>query len=82
VEEAGMERLIKALGDDGLDDFEQMQLHITLGGDGAEEDDQDSEDDGFMSLALLTVAVDINVPAYNLAGICSRHRISVRLFYT
>ncbi|KAJ7081867.1 eukaryotic rRNA processing protein EBP2-domain-containing protein [Mycena belliarum] len=41
-----MERLMKALGDDGLDEFEQMQLHVTLGGEG-DEDDVDSSDDDF-----------------------------------
>ncbi|KAJ6460396.1 eukaryotic rRNA processing protein EBP2-domain-containing protein [Mycena vitilis] len=41
-----MERLMKALGDDGLDDFETMQLNLTLGGDapGGEGDDDDDED--------------------------------------
>ncbi|KAJ6583946.1 eukaryotic rRNA processing protein EBP2-domain-containing protein [Mycena vulgaris] len=44
-----MERLMKALGDDGLDEFEQMQLHLTLGGDeaGDDEDDDDSSDGDF-----------------------------------
>ncbi|KAJ7647044.1 eukaryotic rRNA processing protein EBP2-domain-containing protein [Roridomyces roridus] len=37
-----MERLMKALGDDGLDDYEQMQLHAVLGGDEDEDDEEDS----------------------------------------
>ncbi|KAJ7133592.1 eukaryotic rRNA processing protein EBP2-domain-containing protein [Mycena epipterygia] len=40
-----MERLMKALGDDGLDEFEQMQLHLTLGGDEVGEGDGDEDDD-------------------------------------
>ncbi|KAJ7740259.1 eukaryotic rRNA processing protein EBP2-domain-containing protein [Mycena maculata] len=42
-----MERLIKALGDDGLDEFEQMKLHLTLGGGEGEEEDDDSSDEEF-----------------------------------
>ncbi|KAJ7464751.1 eukaryotic rRNA processing protein EBP2-domain-containing protein [Mycena galericulata] len=45
VDEEGMERLMKALGDDGLDEFEQMQLHLTLGGDEAGEEGDDNDDD-------------------------------------
>ncbi|KAJ7701372.1 eukaryotic rRNA processing protein EBP2-domain-containing protein [Mycena rosella] len=41
-----MERLMKALGDDGLDEFEQMQLHVTLGGEGEGDDDDDDSSDG------------------------------------
>jgi len=33
VDSEGMARLMKALGDDGLDEFEQVQLHLALGGD-------------------------------------------------
>ncbi|KAJ7184336.1 eukaryotic rRNA processing protein EBP2-domain-containing protein [Mycena filopes] len=39
-----MERLMKALGDDGLDEFETLQLHVTLGGDVGDEGDEDSDD--------------------------------------
>ncbi|KAJ6585434.1 eukaryotic rRNA processing protein EBP2-domain-containing protein [Mycena capillaripes] len=48
-----MERLMKALGDDGLDEFETMQLHLTLGGDEAggegagDDDDDDTSDEEF-----------------------------------
>ncbi|KAJ7490462.1 eukaryotic rRNA processing protein EBP2-domain-containing protein [Mycena latifolia] len=46
-----MERLMKALGDHGLDEFEQMQLHVTLGGDEAgEDDDDDDSSDGDFTL--------------------------------
>ncbi|KAJ7043104.1 eukaryotic rRNA processing protein EBP2-domain-containing protein [Mycena alexandri] len=44
VDEAGMERLMKALGDDGLDEFETVQLHLTLGGDAEGKGDGDSDD--------------------------------------
>ncbi|KAJ7921940.1 eukaryotic rRNA processing protein EBP2-domain-containing protein [Mycena leptocephala] len=52
VDEAGMERLMKALGDDGLDEFETMQLHLTLGGgegdeEGEDDDDEDTSDEEF-----------------------------------
>jgi rRNA-processing protein EBP2 len=52
VDEAGMERLMKALGDDGLDEFETMQLHLTLGGgegdeEGEGDDDEDTSDEEF-----------------------------------
>ncbi|KAK0434612.1 eukaryotic rRNA processing protein EBP2-domain-containing protein [Armillaria borealis] len=42
VDEAGMERLIKALGDEGLDEFDQAQLGA-LGGD--DESDSEGEDE-------------------------------------
>ncbi|KAE9403222.1 Ebp2-domain-containing protein [Gymnopus androsaceus JB14] len=42
VDEEGMERLMKALGDDGLDEFEQAQLQAALG---EEEDSDDEEND-------------------------------------
>ncbi|KAJ7250027.1 eukaryotic rRNA processing protein EBP2-domain-containing protein, partial [Mycena haematopus] len=50
VDEVGMERLMKALGDDGLDEFEQMQLHLTLGGENEAEngDDEDTSDEEFI----------------------------------
>ncbi|KAJ3771288.1 eukaryotic rRNA processing [Lentinula raphanica] len=43
-----MERLLKALGDDGLDDFEQAELEATLGGADSDpqEEDGDSEEGG------------------------------------
>ncbi|KAJ7225960.1 eukaryotic rRNA processing protein EBP2-domain-containing protein [Mycena pura] len=50
-----MERLMKALGEDGLDEFEQMQLHLTLGGDSGQpagvregDDEEDSSDEEFV----------------------------------
>ncbi|KAF7301135.1 hypothetical protein MIND_00677900 [Mycena indigotica] len=51
VDEEGMERLMKALGEDGLDDFERMQLHVTLGGDesGSSEDEDFAPNDGSVS---------------------------------
>ena len=42
VDEEGMERLMKALGDDGLDDFDQTQLELALG----DEDNWATEDEG------------------------------------
>lgn len=42
VDEAGMERLMKALGDEGLDEFDQAQLG-SLGGD--DESDSEGEDE-------------------------------------
>ena len=42
VDEVGFEKLIKALGDDGLNDYDQAHL-IVLAGD--EEDDKESEED-------------------------------------
>ncbi|KAJ7364911.1 eukaryotic rRNA processing protein EBP2-domain-containing protein [Mycena albidolilacea] len=49
VDEAGMERLMNALGEDGLDEFEQMQLHVALGGDAGDdnEEDEDTSDEEF-----------------------------------
>jgi rRNA-processing protein EBP2 len=44
VDEKGMERLMKALGDDGLDEYEQAQLHV-LAGDDDEEWETDGEDE-------------------------------------
>ncbi|KAJ7050878.1 eukaryotic rRNA processing protein EBP2-domain-containing protein, partial [Mycena amicta] len=41
VDEEGMERLMNALGEDGLDDFERMQLHLTLGGGDESSDDEE-----------------------------------------
>ena len=41
VDEAGFEKLIKALGDDSLDEYDQAQL-VALAGDG--EDDEESEE--------------------------------------
>ena len=43
VDEEGMKKLMKALGDDGLDDYEQAQL-IALMGD--EEEEEVDEEDG------------------------------------
>ena len=42
VDEEGMERLMKALGDDGLDDFDQAQLELAMG----DEDEWATEDEG------------------------------------
>jgi rRNA-processing protein EBP2 len=49
VDEAGMERLMNALGEDGLDEFEQMQLHVALGGEAGDdnEEDEDTSDEEF-----------------------------------
>ncbi|KAK7048730.1 eukaryotic rRNA processing protein EBP2-domain-containing protein [Favolaschia claudopus] len=44
VDEVGMERLMNALGDDGLDEYEQMQLHLALGGEADGDEDDDEED--------------------------------------
>ncbi|TFK42423.1 eukaryotic rRNA processing protein EBP2-domain-containing protein [Crucibulum laeve] len=44
VDEEGMARLMKALGEDGLDEFEQAQLR-SLGGDSDEDEDEDKEVD-------------------------------------
>ena len=41
VDEVGFEKLIKALGDDGLDDYDQAHL-VALAGD--EDDDEESEE--------------------------------------
>ncbi|KAF7331657.1 hypothetical protein MKEN_00045400 [Mycena kentingensis (nom. inval.)] len=40
VDEAGLERLMQALGEDGLDDFDRAQLGLAAG-----DDDEDSEED-------------------------------------
>jgi rRNA-processing protein EBP2 len=42
IDGEGMERLMKALGDDGLDDFDQAQLDLALG----DEDDWSTDDEG------------------------------------
>jgi rRNA-processing protein EBP2 len=42
VDQEGMERLMKALGDDGLDDFDQAQLELALG----DENDWETDDEG------------------------------------
>ncbi|KAJ4482426.1 eukaryotic rRNA processing protein EBP2-domain-containing protein [Lentinula aciculospora] len=41
-----MERLMKALGDDGLDEFEQAQLEAALGDDDGESEEVDGESEG------------------------------------
>lgn len=54
VDEAGMKRLIEALGEDGLDEFDQAQLIALEGGKSGESEDEDqsasgeneNEDDG------------------------------------
>ncbi|KAL1760233.1 eukaryotic rRNA processing protein EBP2-domain-containing protein [Schizophyllum commune] len=46
VDEEGMERLMKLLGDDGLDEYDQAQLNTMLGGDdesGSEEEGEEEE---------------------------------------
>ncbi|KAL1729665.1 eukaryotic rRNA processing protein EBP2-domain-containing protein [Schizophyllum commune] len=46
VDEEGMERLMKLLGDDGLDEYDQAQLSMMLGGDdesGSEEEEEEEE---------------------------------------
>jgi rRNA-processing protein EBP2 len=44
VDLEGMERLMKALGDDGLDEFDQAQLELTLGDEGDWETDDEGEE--------------------------------------
>ncbi|GLB38640.1 putative eukaryotic rRNA processing protein EBP2 [Lyophyllum shimeji] len=44
VDEEGMARLMKALGDDGLDDFDRAQLNLMLG-EGEEDESTDDEGD-------------------------------------
>ncbi|KAF4577283.1 rRNA-processing protein and EBNA1-binding protein ebp2 [Pleurotus pulmonarius] len=39
VDEKGMERLMSALGDDGLDEFDRAQLGLVVGSDSEEEED-------------------------------------------
>ena len=49
VDEAGLENLLKALGNDGLDEFDQAQLRTLAGEDGEEEDsgsEEEEEDTG------------------------------------
>ncbi|KAJ3747601.1 eukaryotic rRNA processing protein EBP2-domain-containing protein [Lentinula detonsa] len=45
IDEEGMERLMKALGDDGLDEFEQAQLEVALDGADSESEEEDGEED-------------------------------------
>ncbi|KAJ3787642.1 eukaryotic rRNA processing protein EBP2-domain-containing protein [Lentinula aff. detonsa] len=45
IDEEGMERLMKALGDDGLDEFEQAQLEAALDGADSESEEEDGEED-------------------------------------
>lgn len=44
VDEEGMANLMKALGDEGLDDIGKMQLEVLAGGEEEEEDDDEEED--------------------------------------
>lgn len=44
VDQEGMERLMKALGEDGLDDFAQEQLRALAGSDDEESDEEEDED--------------------------------------
>ncbi|KAG6872015.1 hypothetical protein C0995_013893 [Termitomyces sp. Mi166 len=47
VDEAGMARLMSALGEDGLDDFDRAQLNLALGEDGEDgSDDEEQDEDG------------------------------------
>ena len=43
VDEEGMKKLMKALGDDGLDDYEQAQLIALMGDEEEEEVDEEDE---------------------------------------
>ncbi|KAJ3880141.1 eukaryotic rRNA processing protein EBP2-domain-containing protein [Lentinula edodes] len=44
IDDEGIERLMKALGDDGLDEFEQAQLEAALGDPEDESEEEDGED--------------------------------------
>ncbi|KAJ4496389.1 eukaryotic rRNA processing protein EBP2-domain-containing protein [Lentinula edodes] len=44
IDDEGIERLMKALGDDGLDEFEQAQLEAALGDPEDELEEEDGED--------------------------------------
>ncbi|THH18364.1 hypothetical protein EW146_g2601 [Bondarzewia mesenterica] len=44
VDEEGMKKLMKALGDDGLDDFGQAQLQALIEGGDSDEEDENEED--------------------------------------
>ena len=52
VDEEGLERLMNALGDEGLDEFEQEQLESVLGGDEDEDDEVSSEDGDWVDEGL------------------------------
>lgn len=45
IDEEGMEMLMKALGDDGLDEFDKAQLDLALGGEGDWETDHKGDGD-------------------------------------
>ena len=46
IDEEGMTRLMKALGEDGLDDFAQAELRALAGEDSDESGDEDDEEEG------------------------------------
>lgn len=46
VDEEGMAKLMKALGEDGLDDFAQASLRALSGGEEGDSDEEDNDDDG------------------------------------
>ncbi|KAG6818737.1 hypothetical protein H0H93_002266 [Arthromyces matolae] len=46
VDEEGMERLMKALGDDGLNDFDRAQLDLAAGDEDEDDSEADEDEDG------------------------------------
>lgn len=46
VDEEGMQRLMKALGDEPLDEYGQAQFNALVDGSGSEDEDEDQDEDG------------------------------------